>query len=128
MRSRILVDLIQHVKNTLGIDGQRGMQFLHEIQDFPRFYIHARGEVRNHLGRGARLGIITCDARIYDYSDDVGDIELRVRQFEEAIQTFATNDAVDEARVLRVRTDPGLFGNHRIGDLQFQILYRINYD
>jgi hypothetical protein len=121
--SAIVNDLITYLQDELSMRGHRGMKFLHEINDFPSFYIHAGGERFVHIGGGQRLAIISCDARIYNYSDNLEDIEKLLRRFEEATQRYF-DERADEFRIVEVSTDEGLMSPNQISDIKLEILYR----
>lgn len=111
-----------HLEQNLGCKGHRGLKLLHEINDFPQFYVHAGTERRVHIGHGERFGLIEADIRGYTYADD---IEAFARSLEFHIQSFKPA-IIDEIRVISLSTDEGLLKPYEICDLSAQILYRIN--
>jgi hypothetical protein len=126
-RTSAIAQLIEHIQTHSGSRGHRGMRFLHEINDFPQFYVHAGRESRTHIGRGVRLCVIETDIRGYVYSDSFEDIEAYARSIEHAIQSFRPS-IIDEARVLSLSTDEGLMRPYALCDISAQILYRIYND
>lgn len=126
-RTEILDALIHHITNNTSSQGIRGLRFLHEINDFPYFYVHPQSERRTHIAHGVKLGIISCDVRGYVYSDALSTVELFARTLETAIQTFAIQhlSLLDECRVTTLRTDEGLMHPYGLVDLTIEILYRI---
>lgn len=126
-RTNIINSLIQHITNNTQTRGFRGLRFLHEVNDFPCFYVHPQSESRTHIAHEVKLAIISCDVRGYVYSDALNDTELFARTLETAIQTFAKThlNLVDECRVTTLRTDEGLMHPYGIVDLTLDILYRI---
>ncbi len=127
-RNDIINSLIAHIENAVGFRGFRGIRFLHEVQSFPAFYIHPRGENRTHNSRGAKQAIISCDLRVYTWSDNQDTIEAVARSIEAAIQAYAEQyrSLVHEARVTSLRTDEGLMEPYSLCDVSLQLLYGIN--
>jgi hypothetical protein len=126
-RTSTMQALVAHIEHITGITGRRGLQFLHEINTFPSFYIHPRLETRTHISHGVKLAVITCDLRVYTYTDRLGSVELEARNVETAVQTFARQhlDLVDECRVISVRTDEGIMSPYGLVDMSIELLYRI---
>lgn len=124
IRTQIINALINHIAIQTQSHGARGMRFLHEINDFPQFYVHAGREQRTHIGRGVKLAIIQADIRGYQYSDSFDDTEAYARSLETAIQSFRPS-IIEEARVVSLSTDEGLMRPYSICDIAAQILYRI---
>lgn len=118
--SVIVDDLISAISSDLLIRGHRGLRFLHEVNDFPCFYLHAGSERFVHIGAGQRLAVISADIRIYNYGDD---IETLLRRIETCVQNYF-DPRVDEFRVTEVSTDEGLMAPYQIADLKLEILYR----
>lgn len=125
VRYSVVESLIAHISSTTGFRGYRGLKFLHEINEFPSFYIHVAREQRAHVGAGMKIGIITCDLRVYEYSDSIDTLEIVLRAIESSIDSFTNNCVADEIRVLTVRTDEGLAIPYQVGDITLQIIYRI---
>lgn len=121
--SNIVNNLIANLETTLGIKGYRGLQFLHNINDYPSFYLHAGKERFAHIGAGVKLKIIEAELRVYNYSDNLEDIEILLRRFESAIDSYFSTEA-DEFRVLEVSTDEGLMSPYQLADIKLEILYR----
>lgn len=119
--------MINAIEAHSGSRGHRGMRFLHEINDFPQFYVHAGQESRTHIGRGVKLCLIEADIRGYSYSDSFEDIEAYARSIEHAIQLWRPA-IIDEARVLSLSTDEGLMRPYALCDISAQILYRTYND
>lgn len=126
IRTDTINGLIQHISSETGSRGFRGLRFLHEINDFPTFYVHAGTETRTHAGAGMKLCILECDIRGYTYSNETVDKEDYLRSIEIAVQTYADiNRTIDECRCISCKTDEGLYRPYAICDLKVQILYRI---
>jgi hypothetical protein len=124
------MSLIDHISITTGYTGYRGLRFLHEINTFPSFYVHAQAESRKHDGAGSKLAIITLDVRGYGWSEGLSYIEQIVRDLEHAIQQYAALHAnlVHEARVISLRTDENVMEPYCICDMSVEILYGITND
>lgn len=121
--SRIVDDLIDYLQNDLNIRGHRGLQFLHEINDFPSFYIHAGKREYAHIGGGQKLIILRADIRVYNHSDKLDDIETLLRRVETSVQNYFDEEA-EEFRIVEVSTDEGLLAPYGLADLKLEILYR----
>jgi hypothetical protein len=128
-RTDILSTLVAHISASTASVGFRGMRFLHEVNSFPAFYIHPQNESRVHEGDGGAYAIAAISIRGYQYSDQLDDIEAFMRSIEESIQTYAPAhpSLVDDARVVSVRTDEGTMAPYGIVDMQFEVLYRVDY-
>ena len=125
-RTNIITNLKTALEVATETPGFRGLRFLHEINDFPTFYIHVREESRTHIGADVRFASMAIDVRGYIFTDNLDDTELYVRKLETGIQTFAEEEClIDEARTLSVKTDEGLMYPYSVCDLQLQIIYRI---
>lgn len=128
-RTAILATLVSHIAAATGSTGSRGMKFLHEVNTFPSFYLQPQNESRVHEGAGSAYAMLSLSIRGYQYSDNIDAIELFMREIEVAIQTYALayHSLVDEARVSSVRTDEGRMAPYGIVDMQFEVLYSIDY-
>lgn len=128
-RTAILATLVSHISSTISAQGSRGMKFIHEVNSFPSFYIQPQNESRIHEGAGEAYAMLSLSIRGYQYSDNIDAIELFMREIEVAIQTYARAypSLVDEARVSSVRTDEGRMAPYGIVDMQFEILYSVDY-
>jgi len=126
VRNELVNSLIEHIISSTSMRGFRGLRYLHEINDFPSFYIHVRQENRVHISGGVKLCMINCDLKIYAYSDSIDEIEQLLRAVEASIDSFDSDCLSDDVRVLTVKTDEGLAIPYLTGDIVFQILYRIN--
>lgn len=125
IRNTALTGLIEHLVTVTGSRGYRGLRFLHELNDFPCFHVHAKTENRTHAGAGMKLCIIECDVRGYVHSDTTEAKEDYLRRLEIGIQEYSDiNREIEECRVIDVRTDEGLFRPYSICDIKIQILYR----
>lgn len=126
-RSDIINSFIAHIAASVQFSGRRGLQFLHEINSFPSFYVHVTGESRKHDSRGSKQAVIRIDVRAYDHVRGQDAIELIVRQLETAVQTYAAQHValVYEARTISVRTDEGLMEPYSACDMSVEILYGI---
>lgn len=129
-RSNIINLFIDHITTSTGYIGFRGLRFLHEINTFPAFYVHPRGESRQHNSSGTKLAIISLDVRGYGWAEGLAEIELIVRNLEHAIQQYAALHAnlVHETRVISLRTDEGAMEPYCICDMSVEILYGTTND
>lgn len=129
-RSDIIASFIAHIESSVQFSGNRGLRFLHEINSFPSFYVHPRGENRRHDSAGAKLAILQLDVRGYGWHEDLSYIEQLVRSLETAVQSYrlAHLNLVHEARVTTLRTDEGAMTPYCICDMTVEILYGINND
>jgi len=126
IRTDAIQGLIDYINAETGIAGTRGLRFLHEINDFPSFYIHPGAENRSHFGAGHKLCIIDLDVRAYAFTDSETEKELLARQLETCIQQYRfINRAIEEARVTSISTDEGVMSPYGVCDISAQILYRI---
>lgn len=125
IRQTAITGLISHISTSTSSRGYRGLRFLHELNDFPCFHVHARQESRTHAGAGMKMCIIECDIRGYVHSNDTDIKEDYLRAIEIAVQEYSDIDrSIEECRVISVRTDEGLFRPYALCDLKIQILYR----
>lgn len=129
-RSQIIQSFIDHIEASVGYSGYRGLRFIHEINSFPAFYVHPRGENRRHDGAGTKLAILSLDVRGYGWSEGLSYIEELVRNLETAVQSYLPlhQNLVHEARVISLRTDEGAMEPYCICDMSVEILYGINDD
>lgn len=127
-RTQIIESFINHIAESTGYRGYRGLRFLHEVNTFPAFYVHARNETRTHSSSGAKLCILSVDVRGYGWSDQLSYIEDLVRNLEVAVQSYKPlhRALVHEARVTSLRTDEGAMHPYCICDMSIEILYGIN--
>lgn len=126
IRYDAIQQLIEYIESETGWRGHRGLKFLHEINDFPSFYIHPGSESRTHFGAGHKLCLINFDLRGYIFTDDEGEKELLARHFETCIQNYRNiNRTIDEARVNELSTDEGIMSPYGVCDIKGQILYKI---
>lgn len=112
----MLTQLLNHISSSTNSEGFRGLRFIHEINNFPAFYIHAARSSISHIGADRRFRVHSISVRGYTYN---GDPELYARQLEAAIQSFSE---AQEARVLSLETDEGLMAPYAIIDISAQIL------
>lgn len=78
-----------------------------------------------HLADGSKLFIIRCMIRGYSYSDALDphtEIELLARSIENAVQSFNHTYLVDDARVISLDTDEGLYAPYGICDVEVEML------
>lgn len=125
VRTDILNSIITKVASALQAQGFRGIRYLHEINDFPSFYVHMLRETRTHISSSHKIGIITMDMRIYAHHETVDEIERLVRLAETALDKLRKDCIADEIRVTAVSTDEGIMLPYSIADLKLEILYRI---
>lgn len=127
-RTVILDTLISSISSSTASTGHRGMRFLHEINSFPAFYVHATAESRIHIGNGVRYGLLSVAIRGYQWSDNLDDIELYARTIEIAVDSFriANRNIVQEARITSLTTDEGVMAPYGAVDISVEILYDVN--
>ena len=126
IRTRAITGLVEDIQTATGYKGYRGLKFLHEINDFPSFYVHAGAENRTHYGAGFKLCIIDISIRSYNFTDNVVTTEDIARELETRIQQYRyTNTEIEEARVTSLSTDEGMMEPYSVCDINAQILYRI---
>ncbi len=128
-RGLVINSLISYIAETTSAAGHRGMRFLHEVNSFPAFYVHAGTESRVHISDGVRYGLLDVSIRGYQWSDSLDSIETFARAIETAVNSFyrANRDIVEEARVVSVSTDEGTLSPYGAVDLSITVLY-IAYD
>lgn len=127
-RTAIVNSLISHLSTATSARGFRGYRFLHEINDFPSFYIAFENERRIHRGGGSSYGVIAFNLRGYCWSDDLSSVETFMRLLETAVQTYRPLHLrfVDEARVTAARTDEGVMQPYGVVDLSLEVLYQFD--
>jgi hypothetical protein len=127
-RTTIINSLIAQLETDTNSVGHRGYRFLHEINDFPSFYLAITNERRIHRGAGIRYGIMQCVVRGYCYSDSLDTLERYARDIETSIQRYrAVHAVIEEARVTSLRTDEGAMAPYGIVDMQLEVLYSVDY-
>lgn len=126
-KTQIIDGLIQAISIETQSRGQRGLVFLHEINDFPYFYVHASNETRTHISGGVKLAILNVDIRGFCWAETADPVELYARQIEVAINIYAKTGRplIYEARVRTIRTDEGLMRPYGLVDIAAQILYEV---
>lgn len=124
-RGIIVSSLIDSISASTGSTGHRGMRFLHEINDFPAFYVHPANEGRVHIGDGMTFGVLSLAIRGYQWADSLDDVDAYGRALETAVQTFfeSNRELVEEARVTSFQTDEGVMEPYGSVDLSVTILY-----
>jgi len=124
-RTIIITDLIKYIQAETGSTGHRGLRFLHEITNFPSFYVHATAERRQHVGAGVIYGVLSMAIRGYAWSDNIDDVDTYCREIETAVQTFrdANRQIIEDVYVNSVSTDEGLLEPYGVVDLQVDIIY-----
>lgn len=108
----------------------RRWKFLEEINDFPSICFLVREEERQTIeGSDRRVGVMLIEIRGYVYNEDnlgaaeeLGElIEAKVETFRRPGCPFGTQDA----RLVSLRTDEGLFEPYGIVDIQMIIVYEL---
>lgn len=124
-RTIIIADLVKHIETETSSSGHRGLKFLHEINNFPSFYVHATSERRQHIGAGVVYGMISMAVRGYSWNDDIDQVDAYCRSLETAVQSFrnANRQLVEDVYVNTVSTDEGLLEPYGVVDLQVDIIY-----
>jgi len=76
-----------------------------------------------HLADGSKLYIIRCMIRGYSYSneDSISASETLASQIELAVQTYNHLYLLDDARVLSLDTDEGLYAPYGICDVEVEM-------
>jgi hypothetical protein len=118
--------LQQFVQRGIVLPGNahRTLRYLHEISDFPSCCIGRIEESRLHIGAARRIHQMLVPIRGYVYGS-ISDCEDLGRALEAAVDAFASNALVSEARVIAFRTDEGLFEPYGQADLTVEITYEI---
>ena len=128
-RTQIIDAFREHVEATPTIERAfKQYKYLDEVNDFPSITFVARGEIRDHRGDGAKLATLQIDLRLYEYDRDIAQLDLRVRELEDQIDTFAAAQralGVEIVQVVTVGTDEGLMRPYQVGDLQILITYEV---
>lgn len=135
-RTQIVDALVDHLAaNTDALPSNviKRYAYLDEVNDFPAITITSASERRIHRGADARQGIFTVFIRGYVYSeeDSLGTAETFAQQIDSAIDTFADTYVqyeVEEARVIELRTDEGLFHPYGMADITLQVVYEVSND
>ena len=104
-------------------------KYLDEINDFPSITFVPRLETRDHRGAGLKLATLQIDLRLYEYDRDIAELDLRLREVEDQVDTFAAAQralGVEIAQVVTVGTDEGLMRPYQVGDMQILITYEVD--
>ena len=102
--------------------------YMNEINDFPAITFVARQEVREHRGAGRKLAVLSVALRVYVYDRDISDLDERLAEIEEKVNTFAESyrqHAVEIAQVVTVSGDEGLMRPYQVGDMDILITYDV---
>jgi len=135
-RTQIVDALVDHLAaNTDALPSNVFKRYLYldDINDWPTITMMPQTEERIHRGADARQGIFTVFIRGYVYSeeDSLGTAETFAQQIDSAIDTFADTYVqyqVEEARVIELRTDEGLFHPYGMADITLQVVYEVSND
>jgi hypothetical protein len=135
-RTQIVDALVDHLAaNTDALPSNVFKRYLYldDINDWPTITMMPQTEARIHRGADARQGIFTVFIRGYVYSeeDSLGTAETFAQQIDSAIDTFADTYVqyqVEEARVIELRTDEGLFHPYGMADITLQVVYEVSND
>lgn len=124
----MLEELKNYLMSNTSISGFVGLKFLHDVHDFPTFYVKTNKNTRVHMSGNVRFSILELGLRVYEHSDLPETIEITLRNLEESVQNFAKDrpDLVEECRVISVKTDEGLLKPYALGEMVVQLLYRTN--
>lgn len=124
-RTTVIESLIAYISDSTGCTGHRGMKFLHELNSFPSFYVHATGESRVHIGDGTTYGMLSLAIRGYQWSESLDDVDAFGRTLETAIESFYADnrEIVEEARITSFRTDEGVMEPYGVVDILVTIVY-----
>ena len=104
-------------------------EYLDEINDFPSITFVPRGETRDHRGAGRKLATLQIDLRLYEYDRDIAELDLRLREVEDQVGTFAAAQralGVEIAQVVTLGSDEGLMRPYQVGDMQILITYEVD--
>jgi len=102
--------------------------YMNEINDFPAITFVARQEAREHRGAGRKLAVLSVALRVYVYDRDINDLDERLAEIEEKVNTFAESyrqHAVEIAQVVTVSGDEGLMRPYQVGDMDILITYDV---
>lgn len=132
-RTQIIDAFLDHlVANGVALSSNviKRFAYLDEVNDFPAITLVPRTESRDHRGAGRKLALaeISVRAYVYDGDDTMGAADQLAADIESAVETFQDTYAslsVEEARVVELRTDEGLFQPYGIVDCLIQILYDV---
>lgn len=103
-------------------------RYIDEVNDFPAITFIGRRETRDHRGDGKKLATLGIALRLYIYDRDIAELDLRMRQVEDQIDTFAAAQRalqVELVQVVTVETDEGLMRPYQIGDMNILITYEV---
>jgi len=133
-RTQIIDALVDHLASNTDIHANNVFKrylYLDDINDWPTITMMPQTETRIHRGADARQGIFTVFIRGYVYSeeDSLGTAETFAQQIDSAIDTFADTYVqyeVEEARVIELRTDEGLFHPYGMADITLQVVYEVS--
>jgi len=133
-RTQIIDALVDHLAANTDIHANNVFKrylYLDDINDWPTITMMPQTETRIHRGADARQGIFTVFIRGYVYSeeDSLGTAETFAQQIDSAIDTFADTYVqyeVEEARVIELRTDEGLFHPYGMADITLQVVYEVS--
>ena len=125
LRTAIIAALIDTLQQHTASRGYRGLRFIHELNTFPCFCVHAQSETRSYESDNARLALMSVAIRGYCWTDSLDEVEAFARQLEQGVAVFASSPLIQEARVTSLRTDEGLLEPYSAIDIDAQILYRI---
>ena len=104
-------------------------KYMDEINDFPSITFVPRLETRDQRGAGQKLATLQLDLRLYEYDRDIAELDLRLREVEDQVDTFAAAQralGVEIAQVVTVGTDEGLMRPYQVGDMQILITYEVD--
>ena len=102
--------------------------YMNEINDFPAITFVARQEAREHRGAGRKLAVLSVALRVYVYDRDISDLDERLAEIEEKVNTFAESyrqHSVEIAQVVTVSGDEGLMRPYQVGDMDILITYDV---
>lgn len=103
----------------------RGLRTIDQTNEFPAIYYYTLREQRRHVGGGIRYADIYIQIRGYVKSENSNEAaEDLADSIEQAINAFGAEQCsinVQQARVVSIRTDEGLFEPYGILDMTVYI-------
>ena len=129
-RTQIVDDFRSHLEALNSIEQVfKRYKYMDEINYFPSITFVPRGETRDHRGAGRKLATLQIDLRLYEYDRDIAELDLRLREVEDQVDTFAAAQralGVEIAQVVTLGSDEGLMRPFQIGDMQILITYEVD--
>ena len=113
--------LTEYLNTTSAAHVQRGLTTIDAVNDFPTICYYVLREQRRHIGGGIRYADIFIQIRGYVYATNSNSAaEDLAHEIEQSINAFGAEQCsigVQQARVVSIRTDEGLFEPYGILDM-----------